>query len=98
MPHLPLRTVALPDATSRVYDAWLADIEGHCISKLTSSLPVILFIPAVVKSTTLDATEETSLFFISSPISCSTIFMVVCATVCSSSTCFFSGVAGVSAI
>ncbi|CAN5800000.1 acetyltransferase [soil metagenome] len=29
MPHLPLRTVALSDATSRVYDAWLADIEGR---------------------------------------------------------------------
>lgn len=29
MPHLPLRTVALPDATSRVYDAWLAEIEGR---------------------------------------------------------------------
>jgi acetyltransferase-like isoleucine patch superfamily enzyme len=29
MPHLPLRTVTLPDATSRVYDAWLAEIEGR---------------------------------------------------------------------
>jgi acetyltransferase-like isoleucine patch superfamily enzyme len=29
MPHLPLRTVTLPDATNRVYDAWLADIEGR---------------------------------------------------------------------
>jgi len=29
MPHLPLRTVALPDATNRVYDAWLAEIEGR---------------------------------------------------------------------
>ena len=29
MPHLPLRTVALSDATSRVYYAWLGDIEGR---------------------------------------------------------------------
>jgi acetyltransferase-like isoleucine patch superfamily enzyme len=29
MPHLPLRTVALPDATNRVYDAWLEEIEGR---------------------------------------------------------------------
>jgi acetyltransferase-like isoleucine patch superfamily enzyme len=29
MPHLPLRTVTLPDATNRVYDAWLAEIEGR---------------------------------------------------------------------
>ncbi len=29
MPHLPLRTVALPDATNRVYDAWLAELEGR---------------------------------------------------------------------
>jgi acetyltransferase-like isoleucine patch superfamily enzyme len=29
MPHLPLRTVVLPDATNRVYDAWLAEIEGR---------------------------------------------------------------------
>jgi len=29
MPHLPLRTVALPDATDRAYDAWLAEIEGR---------------------------------------------------------------------
>jgi len=29
MPHLPLRTVTLPDATSRVCDAWLAEIEGR---------------------------------------------------------------------
>jgi acetyltransferase-like isoleucine patch superfamily enzyme len=29
MPHLPLRTVALSDATNRVYDAWLAEIEGR---------------------------------------------------------------------
>ena len=29
MPHLPLRTVTLPDATNRVYDAWLADVEGR---------------------------------------------------------------------
>jgi acetyltransferase-like isoleucine patch superfamily enzyme len=29
MPHLPLRTVTLPYATNRVYDAWLAEIEGR---------------------------------------------------------------------
>ncbi|MGH7579490.1 MAG: acyltransferase [Gemmatimonadales bacterium] len=29
MPLLPLRTVTLPDATTRVYDAWLADLEGR---------------------------------------------------------------------
>ncbi|MBA3316711.1 MAG: acyltransferase [Gemmatimonadales bacterium] len=29
MPHLPLRTVAVPDATNRVYDAWLAELEGR---------------------------------------------------------------------
>ncbi|HEY7613064.1 MAG TPA: acyltransferase [Gemmatimonadales bacterium] len=29
MPHLPLRTVALPDATNRVYDAWLEEIAGR---------------------------------------------------------------------
>jgi acetyltransferase-like isoleucine patch superfamily enzyme len=29
MPHLPLRTVTLPDATNRVYDAWLAEVEGR---------------------------------------------------------------------
>ena len=29
MPHLPLRTIAVPDATSRVYDAWLEEIEGR---------------------------------------------------------------------
>jgi acetyltransferase-like isoleucine patch superfamily enzyme len=29
MPHLPLRTVTLPDATNRVHDAWLAEIEGR---------------------------------------------------------------------
>lgn len=29
MPHLPLRTVTLPDATNRVYDAWLAELEGR---------------------------------------------------------------------
>ena len=29
MPHLPLRAVSVPDATNRVYDAWLAEIEGR---------------------------------------------------------------------
>ena len=29
MPHMPLRTITVPDATSRVYDAWLAEIEGR---------------------------------------------------------------------
>jgi acetyltransferase-like isoleucine patch superfamily enzyme len=29
MPHLPLRTVALSDATNRVYDGWLAELEGR---------------------------------------------------------------------
>jgi acetyltransferase-like isoleucine patch superfamily enzyme len=29
MPHLPLRAVTPPDATNRVYDAWLAEIEGQ---------------------------------------------------------------------
>ncbi len=29
MAYLPLRTVAVPDATSRVYDSWLAELEGR---------------------------------------------------------------------
>ncbi len=29
MPHLPLRTIALSDATNRVYDAWLEEIGGR---------------------------------------------------------------------
>jgi acetyltransferase-like isoleucine patch superfamily enzyme len=29
MPHLPLRTIALPDATNRVFDAWLEEIGGR---------------------------------------------------------------------
>ncbi len=29
MPHLPLRTIALSDATDRVYDAWLEEIGGR---------------------------------------------------------------------
>jgi acetyltransferase-like isoleucine patch superfamily enzyme len=29
MPHLPLRTVTLSDATNRVYDAWLGELEGR---------------------------------------------------------------------
>ncbi len=29
MPHMPLRTITVPDATNRVYDAWLAEIEGR---------------------------------------------------------------------
>ena len=29
MPHLPLRTIALPDATSRVYDAWIEEVGGR---------------------------------------------------------------------
>ena len=29
MPHLPLRSIAPPDATTRVYDAWLEEIEGR---------------------------------------------------------------------
>jgi acetyltransferase-like isoleucine patch superfamily enzyme len=29
MPHLPLRTIALPDATNRVFDAWLEELAGR---------------------------------------------------------------------
>ncbi len=29
MPHMPLRTITVPDATNRIYDAWLAEIEGR---------------------------------------------------------------------
>ncbi len=29
MPHLPLRAITVPDAANRVYDDWLAEIEGR---------------------------------------------------------------------
>ena len=29
MPLLPLRTIALPDATNRVFDAWLDELGGR---------------------------------------------------------------------
>jgi acetyltransferase-like isoleucine patch superfamily enzyme len=51
MPHLPLRTVTLPDATSRVYDAWLAEIEGRLAepgadwSRLTRDVLYQLYYP-----------------------------------------------------
>jgi acetyltransferase-like isoleucine patch superfamily enzyme len=51
MPHLPLRTVALPDATNRVYDAWLEEIEGRLAesgadwSRLTRDLLYQLYYP-----------------------------------------------------
>jgi acetyltransferase-like isoleucine patch superfamily enzyme len=51
MPHLPLRTVALPDATSRVYDAWLEEIEGRLAesdadwSRLTRDVLYQLYYP-----------------------------------------------------
>jgi acetyltransferase-like isoleucine patch superfamily enzyme len=51
MPHLPLRTVTLPDATNRVYDAWLAEIEGRLgepgadWSRLTRDLLYQLYYP-----------------------------------------------------
>jgi acetyltransferase-like isoleucine patch superfamily enzyme len=51
MPHLPLRTVALPDATNRVYDAWLEEIEGRLAepgadwSRLTREILYQLYYP-----------------------------------------------------
>ena len=51
MPHLPLRTVRLPDATNRVYDAWLAEIEGRLAepgadwSRLTRDVLYQLYYP-----------------------------------------------------
>jgi acetyltransferase-like isoleucine patch superfamily enzyme len=52
MPHLPLRAVTLPDATSRVYDAWLAEIEARLAepgadwSRLTRDVLYQLYYPA----------------------------------------------------
>jgi acetyltransferase-like isoleucine patch superfamily enzyme len=51
MPHLPLRTVALPDATNRVYQAWLEEIEGRLAesgadwSRLTRDILYQLYYP-----------------------------------------------------
>ena len=51
MPHLPLRTIAVPDATSRVYDAWLEEIEGRLAepgadwSRLTRDILYQLYYP-----------------------------------------------------
>ena len=51
MPHLPLRTVTVPDATNRVYDAWLAEVEGRLgepgadWSRLTRDLLYQLYYP-----------------------------------------------------
>jgi acetyltransferase-like isoleucine patch superfamily enzyme len=53
MPHLPLRTVTLPDATNRVYDAWLAEIEGRLAepgadwSRLTRDVLYQLYYPGL---------------------------------------------------
>jgi acetyltransferase-like isoleucine patch superfamily enzyme len=51
MPHLPLRTVALPEATNRVYDAWLEEIGGRLAesgadwSRLTREVLYQLYYP-----------------------------------------------------
>ncbi len=51
MPHLPLRTVTLSDATNRVYDAWLADVESRLAesgadwSRLTRDILYQLYYP-----------------------------------------------------
>ena len=51
MPHLPLRSVTLPDATNRVYDSWLAEIEGRLAepgadwSRLTRDILYQLYYP-----------------------------------------------------
>jgi acetyltransferase-like isoleucine patch superfamily enzyme len=51
MPHLPLRTVALPDATNRVHEAWLEEIEGRLAesgadwSRLTRDVLYQLYYP-----------------------------------------------------
>src|SRR5688500_6293984 len=53
MPHLPLRAVTLPDATNRVYDAWLAEIEGRLAepgadwSRLTRDVLYQLYYPGL---------------------------------------------------
>ena len=53
MPHLPLRTVALPEATDRVYDAWLEEIEGRLSesgadwSRLTRDILYQLYYPGL---------------------------------------------------
>ena len=51
MPLLPLRTIALPDATSRVVDAWLEELEGRLAeagadwSRLTRDVLYQLYYP-----------------------------------------------------
>ena len=51
MPHLPLRSVTLPDATNRVYDSWLAEVEGRLAepgadwSRLTRDILYQLYYP-----------------------------------------------------
>jgi acetyltransferase-like isoleucine patch superfamily enzyme len=53
MPHLPLRSVTLPDATNRVYDTWLAEIEGRLAesgadwSRLTRDVLYQLYYPGL---------------------------------------------------
>jgi acetyltransferase-like isoleucine patch superfamily enzyme len=53
MPHLPLRAVTLPDATNRVYDHWLAEIEGRLAepgadwSRLTREVLCQLYYPGL---------------------------------------------------
>jgi acetyltransferase-like isoleucine patch superfamily enzyme len=51
MPYLPLRTIAVPDATSRVFDAWLEEIGGRIAeagadwSRLTREVLYQLYYP-----------------------------------------------------
>jgi acetyltransferase-like isoleucine patch superfamily enzyme len=51
MPHLPLRTIALPDATNRVFDAWLEELEARLAepgadwSRLTRDVLYQLYYP-----------------------------------------------------
>jgi acetyltransferase-like isoleucine patch superfamily enzyme len=53
MPHLPLRTVGLPDATDRVFDAWLDEIGGRLAesgadwSRLTRDILCQLYYPGL---------------------------------------------------
>ncbi len=53
MPHLPLRTIAPPDAATRVYDAWLEEVEGRLAepgadwSRLTREILCQLYYPGL---------------------------------------------------
>ena len=66
MPHLPLRTVALSDATDRVYDAWLDEIEGRLgepgadWSRLTRDVLYQLYYPGFGDYDTRVADPKTS--------------------------------------